>query len=139
MGMKGVTEEHKMQINIKHLVLTMSQRKKKKKKTSETSGQTFTVSVVNKTVKSTNLWKIGWWAACQDLCSYYHKNHGISPRTEQKHYEWYQACDLNKYFENVKDTITLTMKVKGYNEIKKITEENMLSQASSMAFKQTGL
>lgn len=39
----------------------------------------------------------------------------------------------------MKDTITLTMKVKGYNEIKKITEENMLSQASSTAFKQTGL
>lgn len=48
MEVKGKTEECKTQMRTKQMILIMSQKK-------ETLDQTFTVSVVNKTVKSMNL------------------------------------------------------------------------------------
>lgn len=40
------------------------------------------------------------------------KSQHLSKDQAKKH-EWYQGCDLNQYFVNVKDNITLKMEIKG--------------------------
>lgn len=104
MGVKGRAEQHKIQISTEQLVLMTPQKK-------ESSDQTFTVSVVNK--RSINLWKklVGYLP----VKIYARITTKITAPLQgpSKKNEWYQGCDLNQYFVNVKDNITLKMEMKG--------------------------
>lgn len=73
--------------------------------------------------------KISWWPAYQDVCSYYHKTHSTSPKTVPRHYEWYRGCDLNQYFEHVKDAIILKTEAAGCNDNREKVEQKMLPPA----------